>query len=307
MFALFEEIARWIYWYPWRKIVQLIPLAISYRLAKFAGYALFWCSRGRKQRTYSGIHSAFPQTRPKELTRMVVQTFQNYAVNSIEVFHYPKLNPDKIKKMVHYEGLEKLDSALQQNKGVILAHGHFGNEEFLMPALGYAGYKLHQIGSRWEPQQINQHRFGKMLNLIRRKAFKRRIGYREQLPVTFHYIDKSLRSAVRVLQKNEVLLFAVDGRESDQWLELTFLGQKALFSPGLARFAKLTGAVVLPVFLIRDKDFSHRLMVENPMTIEEKDEPEIIQEFIALLEQYIRQYPDHYAKVYWLNPSFFIR
>ncbi|MFB3895968.1 MAG: lysophospholipid acyltransferase family protein [bacterium] len=303
---LVSEIARWIYWYPWRVLVQLLPISISYRLANSAGYGMYLFARGRRARTYQGLKITFPDATARELHRMVRRTFQNYALNSIEVFYYPKLNPVKINTMVQYQGLDILDSALQQHRGVILAHGHFGNEEFLMPALGYAGYKLHQIGSRWQPPIVTDTGFGKLVNSIRNKAFEKRIGYREQLPVTFHYIDKTLRSAVRVLQQNEVVLFAVDGRESEQWLELEFLGRKAWFSPGLARFAKLTHAVVLPVFLLREPKYQHRLIIGKPIEIENKDDESIVKEFIAILESYVRRYPEHYAKVYWLHSPFFV-
>jgi lauroyl/myristoyl acyltransferase len=307
MVMLFEEIVRWFYWYPWRIIIQFLPLSISYRLAKGAGYGMFLFARGKRRRTLQGLTISFPNATPKELNRITRRTFQNYAMNSIEVFHYPKLNPEKIKTMVQYQGLENLETALLQHRGVILAHGHFGNEEFLMSALGYSGYKLHQIGSRWPPPQLNDIGKYKLINRIRKKAFDKRIGFRERLPVTFHYIDKSLRSAVRVLQQNEVMLFAADGRESDQWLELDFLGQKALFSPGLARFAKLTKAVVLPTFLVRGEDYRHHLIIKKPIEIESKDDGSIIKEFIGILESYVRRYPEQYAKVYWLTSPFFIK
>jgi lauroyl/myristoyl acyltransferase len=307
MLVLLAEIARWCYWYPWRKFIQIIPLSLGYRLAYGAGFSMFFFARGKRARTYQGLKSAFPNATAKDLNRMVQQTFQNYALNSIEVFLYPKLNSEKIKSMVQYQGLDILDTALQQHRGVILAHGHFGNEEFLMPALGYTGYKLHQIGSRWQPPMLNEKGFGKLINRIRKKAFEKRIGYREQLPVTFHYIDKSLRSAVRVLQQNEVMLFAADGRESEQWLELEFLGRKALFSPGLARFARLTQVVVLPVFLVRKRNYQHQLIIEQPIEIEGKDDETVVKEFIKILETYIRRYPEQYAKVYWLTAPFFIK
>lgn len=267
---------------------------------------MYLLAHEKRAKTYRGLRYIYPHAASRDLNRMVRQTFQNYALNSIEVFYYPKLNPEKIKDMVQYQGLDILATALPQGHGVILTHGHFGNEEFLMPALGYAGYNLHQIGSRWQPPQITEKGWGKIVNRIRNKAFEKRIEYREQLPVTFHYIDKTLRSAIRVLQQNEVMLFAADGRESAEWLELEFLGQKALFSPGLARFARLTHAVVLPVFLVRKPNYQHQLIIEQPIDITEKDDETVIKEFVAILESYIRRYPEHYAKVYWLDSPFFV-
>ncbi|MCX7918313.1 MAG: hypothetical protein N3A72_01640 [bacterium] len=304
---LVAEFARWIYWHPWRFFIQLIPTSWSYRLAVFAGRCHYWFAIGKRQRVLNGLKYFFPDANESILLRIVKNTFRNYALNSIEIFLYPKLDSKKINRMVHYIGLEKLDAALHQHRGVILAHGHFGNEEFLMPAIGYQGYKLHQIASRWNPPAVQDTFYGRIINAIRNRAFRYRIGYREQLPVTFHYIDKPLRGAVRAIQNNEVVLFAADGRESEQWLELDFLGQRARFSPGLARFAKLTGAIVLPVFLIREKDFRHRLIIEDQMEMNDKDDTTIMKEYIARLEKYIRQYPCHYAKVYWIEPSFFIQ
>ena len=306
MKKLVGEIFRWFYWYPFRWVVEWIPIHSTYRLAVILSKISGILPQGKLFMIHQGIRKIFPDIPESEIQAIVHATLRNYYLNASEVFHYPQLNQNVMNQWITYEGLDKLDTALKSGKGVILAHGHFGNEELLMPGIGYQGYTTNQLGSRWEPPQETGFASG-FINSIRKKAFQKRIGYRETFPVTFHYVDQSLRSAIRAIKNNEVMLFAVDGREGNQWIPMDFLHQKANFSPGLPKLALMTGAIVLPVFLVRQPDFRHRLIIHDPIPTHGRTEEQILHDFLSLLEQSIRQNPEQYAKVFFLVQDFFLK
>ena len=305
MNALIKEIPRWVYWYPFRMVADKVPLPMTYPLVKLTAQVGLYIPQRKFPRMYDGLRKSFPEFNNKDLRSVAYNTFQNYLLNASETFWYPKLNKKRMLKLVDFEGLEHIDQALKLGKGVILAHAHFGNEELLMPAIGYMGYTAHQLASRWEPEEYKGSLAG-LVNYIRQKAFQKRIGYRESFPVNFHYVDKGIRPAVRCLQENEILLFAVDGREGTKWMKVDFLGREAAFSPGLVTIAKLTGAVILPVFIVRQPDCRHRLKVHPPIQFNPEDEYAVLLEFVKILEGYIRKNPEQYSKVFFLVQDFFL-
>jgi KDO2-lipid IV(A) lauroyltransferase len=305
MKTLIQELARWAYWFPFRWLVERLPMGLTRRLAVFLARLSLLIPQGKFAKIHQGLKASFPEKSEAEIRALVHKTIENYYLNSSEVFLYPYLNRQKMEELIEYHGLEKIEAALKEGKGVILAHGHFGNEELLMPGIGYMGFKTHQLGSRWEPPA--HEGFGAALvNKIRKSAWQRRIGYRETFPVTFHYVDHSPRSAIRCLQSGECLLLAVDGREGHQWLEMNFLGRKARFSPGLPKIARLSGAVVLPVFLQRISLTRHCLTVYDPIPVQNRSDEEIVGDFLKILEKNIQANPEQYAKVYYLVKDFFI-
>ena len=301
------ELMRWFYWVPLRMIVQAVPPAVSHRLARFAGMLLYWTSGKKKRRLRQGLHFLFKDTTPRDAVR---RTFINYALNSVEVFFYPTLTREKTARLVEYEGMEHITSALARGKGVILLHGHFGNEEFLMPAVAFAVHsRVNQLASRWEAP-LNSSWVYRLPNAMRHYAFTMRISYREALPINFIYIDKGVRAAYSALKNNEILLLAGDGREGSSWTEAEFLGRTAQYSEGPMRMALKTGAEVLPVFLVRKPDNRHRLIIERPLQLErtadiQHDIRENTQRFVDRLGEYAKRYPCHYMKLFWHDMKYF--
>lgn len=302
-----SETMRWLYWYPLRRAVQIMPLRFSYGAARLAGSLLALFARKKKEKLRRGFNYLFGN---HDHGAQIKRTFGNYTLNSIEVFLYPDLTEQKVASMVEYSGLEKIARALEKGKGAILLHGHFGNEEFLMPAVAFAtDVKVNQLASRREPR-LKDSLLYRFPNAIRRYAFRMRIGYRESLPVNFIYIDKGIKGAYRALQNNEILLLAGDGREGAAWTEANFLGRTALYSEGPMRIALATGAEVLPVFLVRRPDHRHSLIVEEPLPVErtgdsDRDIQVNTRKFVDLLSAYAAQYPCHYMKLFWHDMKYF--
>ncbi|EJX03730.1 lipid A biosynthesis (KDO)2-(lauroyl)-lipid IVA acyltransferase, partial [gut metagenome] len=53
------------------------------------------------------------------------QSLRRFGRMVVEVLRFPLLNPDNIGQLVKVDGLEYLDAAYKQHKGVIMATGHY--------------------------------------------------------------------------------------------------------------------------------------------------------------------------------------
>jgi KDO2-lipid IV(A) lauroyltransferase len=109
---------------------------------------------------------------------------------------------------------------------------------------------------------------------------------------------------IRALRNNEIVFIPLDqnfGSAAGVFVE--FFGQQAATATGPIVFAQRTGAVLLPMFVIRQKDDQHRIIIEPPMILEESpDNDQMIYKNVVkitkLIEQYVRKYPHEWG---WMH------
>jgi KDO2-lipid IV(A) lauroyltransferase len=82
-----------------------------------------------------------------------------------------------------------------------------------------------------------------------------------------------------------------------------FFGRKAATATGPVVLAQRTKAALLPCFIIRQKDDTHRIIFEKPLDlVEGKDAEETItiniQRLTNIIETYIRKYPAEWS---WIH------
>jgi KDO2-lipid IV(A) lauroyltransferase len=303
--------AWWIYWYPFRFFVQRLPLLVSYRLVAVFAPVASYISLKNRARIDQGLSLMYGGHLSTSRRRQIIrQTFNNSLCTTAEVLWYPKLTKQMCERIMSIEGQEHLDEALRKNRGVVLLHGHFGNPHIIMPAIGYHGYTLSQLGSRNPPAE-RPGLLGNVYNVLRMHIYKSKLRYKESLPVSFIYTDTFIRDIYRRLAANVIIAMGIDGREGNKSIELDFLGGRALFYTGTMKMILRMNPVVLPAFHVRNKMNVHTIVIERPLELvrtgnEEEDIARNMKTFFTLFEKYVYQYPDHYAKVFCLGQGFFV-
>ncbi len=304
------DILKCVYWFPFRMVVHRLPLKAGYSIATVMAFVGFIFMRKRRHLTEKGFRIMFRgEISEKGMKKSIRETFENVFKNDIEVLWYPKLTPGLCDKIFTFEGLENLDRAIKEGRGTVLLHGHLGNPHMIMPALGFKGYKLNQLGSRNPPEKINGP-FTSFPNWIKQKGYEIKLGYKEALPVNFIYTDKSMKAIIRCLKNNEVLAVAMDGREGANWIEIDFLNHKAMFSTGAMGFIIKMLPVVLPSFVIRQENDTHKIIISSPMDLKvtgdrEKDIRDNMETFLSLFERYVFAEPSQYGDVFWFEDRYF--
>ena len=98
--------------------------------AILGGIAVVATPKWRMQMAAANIQECLgvDKARAQQIAEKSLRRFGRMVV---EVMRFPLLNKDNITKLVNVEGLEYLEEAYKQNKGVIIATGHFGNWELL--------------------------------------------------------------------------------------------------------------------------------------------------------------------------------
>ena len=112
-------------------------------------------------------------------------------------------------------------------------------------------------------------------------------------------VEETLRS----LRNNELVFIPVDQNFGTGGVFVDFFGQKAATATGPVVIARRTGATLLPCFIIRQPDDTHKLIFEPPFNlISGKDADDTIaaniQGLTNIIESYIRRYPAEWG---WIH------
>ncbi len=297
MFRLLKDVFIWFYWYPFRVLVQMLPLKAVYFIGDIGGVFLYGISKKRRELLRRVIPLVIKDDKPdpRIFKTVAKRALRLFCKNEMELFLYPKLNSSGIKNMIRLEGSNYLEHALKKGKGVMLFFAHFGANQMVMPSIGYRGYKMNQMSAPstvWKEKLPN-----KKFTRMSEKGLELRWTFELSLPVKHINIFGSMKKAFMCLKRNEVLGIAMDGGGGSKRVPVDFLGKKALFSTGAIEIAMRTGCGVLPTFIVRGKGGRQTMIIEPPLSIMTGCDNAVefnTSAFVKRLEEYIYRYPCHY-------------
>ena len=210
-------------------------------------------------------------------------------------------HPEAIDKKVSFQGLEHVDKALQEGKGIIAVTAHFGNFPLMMLAFAHRHYKVSCVIRPTRDDEVEKY--------LQRK--RNQVGLRTvYAKPARHTVTESLK----VLRNNEILFIPIDQNfGSNGGVYVDFFGRKAATATGPVVFANRTKAPILPMFIFHKNDQEHQVIIEEPIRLEQgKDEKETLvintSKITQLIEQYIRRYPHEWAWMHrrWKSRPYFI-
>ncbi len=286
----FLDLCLLFYWYPLRKFFQALPYRCVFKLTGVITGVTAWMLPGIRKRLEAVISEWFPGVySTKEVKEISRRSIANYAGRRLEEMYIGSITKEQIQKMVVVVGRENLEESVNRGKGTIILLSHFGSFLMPLPVIGFMGYRISQLAG---PPILKHHRS------IHEKIFKLREIDFSRLPVTFLRTDLHLKTAVKAIRNNELLAVAFDGREGDKWNEVKFLNRTAFFASGPLRIAQTTGASLVPTFIIRQKDHTHRLVFGKPLTIQKGGMKEqvfdsVMQKLADIFDDHVRSYPCH--------------
>ena len=244
-----------------------------------------------KQIARESLQIAFGPTKNKEEVEAIIRKcFENFGKGMVELMYFMS-HPSMIKEKVSIDGGKYLSQALQEGKGVIAVSAHFGNFPLMLLRLAQEGYKTNAIIRPARDPEIEKYFLEQRTKLNLNTIYS-------------HPRKQCVDSTIRALRNNELVFIPLDqnfGNGAGVFVD--FFGQRAATATGPVVFAKRTGALILPMFIIREKGDQHRIIIEPPLILEERaNDEEMIYVNVAkitnLIEQYIRKYPHEWG---WMH------
>jgi len=275
-----------LFWGPLRFFVKKMPAGFIFFITDIASIGLAWLFRKSLTKT---INETFGTSDKRHVHKIIKKSVAIYIKRNVENLFMSRLTETYIEKNVSIIGIEHLNAALEKGKGVIIQLAHFGSFMTILPALGFRGFRINQLVGKPD-----------LSRPALRWVYNAKVRENKALPVNFIHIQRSVRPLIRALNNNELVAMALDGRDGNDWVQVPFLGNTANLAPGSVRIAALTGAAILPVFMIRKPGNKQRLVIEKELTIiPHKDREKFtitnMKRLVNRFDAYILKYPCHFA------------
>jgi KDO2-lipid IV(A) lauroyltransferase len=199
------------------------------------------------------------------------------------------MGPLEVRRIIpEVRGRGYLDEVLSRGKGALVMGFHFGNWELLGIGLRVLGYPGALVARR-----IYFDRYDAIITGMRAK-FDARVIYRDESP----------KKMLLELKKGNVLGIVPDQDvDSVDGVFVDFMGVPAYTPSAPVKLASVSGAAIVPVFVVRGPDNKHTMIIEKPIHVPEKikDKEDIkryTEEWSGILESYVRKYPDQWVWVH---------
>ncbi|MDE0324057.1 MAG: lysophospholipid acyltransferase family protein [Candidatus Poribacteria bacterium] len=267
--------------------VSRLPRPVTLTMGGWLGAFIFRLASQQRKLTCEHLRCSLMLVDERRVKAIAKQCFKNLGKTVIEFMQFPRLDKQQIQRYVTFEGTEHVEQALAKGKGAIILTGHFGNWELLAASISATVAPLTPI-----VRELRSPRLNALVSSYREKA-----GY-----ATIDR-DTGVRHALRCLKRNELLGIVADVDTAVNGVFVDFFGRHAYTPYSPVAIALKTGAAILPTFIIRQPDGSHRAIIEPPLALKRTDtkEKDLVintQRFTKIIESYIRQYP---AQWIWMH------
>lgn len=254
-----------------------------------AGVAGFYLSAKERKVALGNLKTAFgDELSPQQQWQLGRRCFRNLGINGAAFLRsYVRDNPAEIASMVEIRGLENLESARQQGRGVMIISAHLGAFDFIPQALSRAGIPISAVGAKLYDERLDRY----IVDARTRHG-------NDYIPR-----DDPPRKILRALRENRGVGILIDQDTRVARCFVPFFGKACATPIGAAKIAKASGAPVVFAYTYRDETGKHIVSV-SPI-IEWLEHPDKEAELIAntahwtaLIEDAVRKHPEQWV---WMH------
>ncbi len=273
-------------------VIPRLPHSFVSTLSLVIGFIAWLVARkARKQATINMLHVLGLQIQStragrRKLRRIVRKMFRYSARNYLEALYLPYLKREELLSRLTYKGgLEHLDEALAQGKGVVLLSTHFGPFEYIVQWFAFQNYSL--------TIPVENLKDERMLELA--------LKLRSRPGLQFVPLGGSapLRSIMQALKKNQIVIIPVDRAIVGEKVEKPFFGAMAPFPFGPISLALRTGAALVSGFGWYDSHNhmgSHLVPISLALNEDERSDPDkLMEKIIKVTEENISARPEQWV------------
>ncbi len=269
------------------------PLSISYKIAVFVSDLRYIFAYRDRRETKKNLRAIFPEKSEHEIRKIRIRMFRNFAKYLVDFFRFEKLDKEYVKRNIKIENIHYFAEALAEGKGAIALSAHLGNWELGGAVIALSGYDFWIVAL--------PHKNKKVDNFFNAK--------RESKGVNVIPLGKAVRKTLTLLKENKLVALVGDRDFKETGKVVEFFGKPTILPIGPAAFALKTGALIVPGFMLRNKDDSFTLTIEKPikpsLALENNDNGllELINQYKIILEGYIRRFPEQWYmfRRFWIE------
>lgn len=233
--------------------IQFIPRRLALSFFGAMGKLAFIFVKKERKKTIRNLTIAYSETKSeKEIKSLAKQVFVNLSLCFGDYLHTINYtSKEQFSKIIDFEGIEYLEEAYKEGKGVICMTGHVSSWEFsaIMPPV--LGFETSASSKKMANAKIDE--------LI--------VGYRQKRGMKNISRGNTYQQLIEVLNKGECLIIMTDQDAATKGFFIDFFGKPAYTPIGVARLAFDSKAPVVPMFMIRkpDKRYCFKILPQLPL------------------------------------------
>jgi Kdo2-lipid IVA lauroyltransferase/acyltransferase len=213
--------------------------------------------------------------------RLVLGSMRHFGRVAVEMLAFR--DDDSGVGDIRAEGLDHLREALAKGRGLLGFSGHFGHWELLRLTAGRHGLPSAAVARPLDNPYLDR-RVTQLRALGGNTVVAKRGG---------------VSSALKCLRDRGFVTIMVDQRPERSGIAVPFFGHQAFATNTLAVLAIRTGAPIVPGFGFLETDGSWRVVVEPEVPVVltgdlRADSQRIMTDCTAILERWIRSYPEQW-------------
>ena len=280
-----------VYWPVWLVVIVMwciarLPMAWIFALGRGIGWLAFHLARSRRHITQVNIRHCFPDLDDDAQQQLVRSNFAHTGVGTVETA-LAWLNPQRdLSKHYRVEGLQHLQQAQAQGRGVVLVGAHY-------TTIDVTGQFLAQLGFVDVMYRRNKNPVWEWLQTRGRR----------------HYFDgvverSDMRQIIRSLQAGRAMWYAADQDYGPKHSVFApFFGIPTATITVTSRLAQRNESPVLMLHQIRDMQQRTWTLRFSPVleNFAQEDAQIGATRLNALLEESLREVPDQYL---WMHRRF---
>ena len=267
--------------------LSLIPDFVLYPLGVLFGNLAYRLDRRHVRIGLKNLEIAFPEKSERERRRILRESYANLGRSGAEYIRLGGFFYRRLKRRVAYQGLAHFARALRSTPGTgaLVLTAHFGNFELLLAAHALHGYQISLV-----------HHTQRFLAGDALMTF-----VRERAGVDIIRKHSAARAVLRALKDGDLVGIPYDqNAKRSEAVFVPFFGELAATAGAVTRLAMISGASVVPVFLVRQPDRRHhRIVISEAVSVQrtgdtDADVLENSRRFVKVVEDAVRAYPEQF-------------
>jgi len=260
------------------RLVVWLPLPAIEFTGSLLGKLLYLSLAERRAVTDINLRIAFPNADNSEIIRLRKLCFKNMGIAAFELA-FSWWQDKRLLNLCEVEGIEHITEIQAQGRGVIILTAHFTCLEIGGPVLN------HYIPFQVMYKRAHNKLFDAFMRYHRARLYKAIVDYHK--PITM----------IKGLKKGNAAWYAPDQDFSGKdMIYIPFFGVQASALTAPARFAQMTGAAVVPYYIMRKpggKGYKLSILpaLENFPSGNTEDDALVVNQ---TLEHLIMQNPEQY-------------
>lgn len=218
-------------------LISRLPYVWQITIGKGLGLLAYKLAKREREIATINIERCFPTLSKAEKEHLLKESFISMGIGTVETAFGWWASSKRLKKLITVNGIEHLDNALAQGKGALVFSGHFSS----LHICGRLVNLNHPHAAMFFPPKNPIFRWVSLRSMTR--------YYKRAIP------RDDARALIRSLKDNLPVLYTPD---TDAGLKnsifVPFFNIMTATVTATARFAKITGAAIIPCFYYRRSD-----------------------------------------------------